>query len=332
MRKILLLMLFALCLSACGAPGAGEGPAPTPAETPVVAETPAPTPVPTPEPALSLLPDAGPLPDYIPPMGFEPVSVWEAEPFGDGGQALLYMGEETDGVTPFKVFSCFSYDTSEYLDTNSLLSTRSFSARADAAGEFSVDCGKEGRFLEPVLALSKLEGRIELSGGTLALSYTEHSLQPWADGLNSLSVRLEGWQPRIDTGTASIDSVQYLPTAFKRLPDEAMGRAMYSMPVFEEEIRAEPGSLRGLSAGSSYMDVISRIPCPIQLRRSDPRSITAPSGWYESYYGSEAGTAFATLNYRDGRPYELCICNVHHAAFYLDEELNVTEVHTGVYD
>ena len=235
-------------------------------------------------------------------------------------------------MTPFKVFSCFSYDTSEYLDTNSLLSTRSFSARADAAGEFSVDCGKEGRFLEPVLALSKLEGRIELSGGTLALSYTEHSLQPWADGLNSLSVRLEGWQPRIDTGTASIDSVQYLPTAFKRLPDEAVGRAMYSMPVFEEEIRAEPGSLRGLSAGSNYMDVISRIPCPIQLRSSDPRSIIAPSGWYESYYGSEAGTAFATLNYRDGRPYELCICNVHHAAFYLDEELNVTEVHTGVYD
>ena len=44
MRKILLLMLFALCLSACSAPGAGEGPAPTPAETP------APTPVPTPTP------------------------------------------------------------------------------------------------------------------------------------------------------------------------------------------------------------------------------------------------------------------------------------------
>ena len=31
MRKILLLVLFALCLTACGAPGAGEGPAPTPA-------------------------------------------------------------------------------------------------------------------------------------------------------------------------------------------------------------------------------------------------------------------------------------------------------------
>ena len=103
MRKILLLVLLALLLSACSAPGAGEGPAPTPAETPVVAETPAPTPVPTPEPALSLLPDAGPLPDYIPPMGFEPVSVWEAEPFGDGGQALLYMGEETDGVTPVQL-------------------------------------------------------------------------------------------------------------------------------------------------------------------------------------------------------------------------------------
>ena len=47
MRKIFLLILLALLfLSACGAPGAGEGPA----ETPVVAETPAPTPVPTPVP------------------------------------------------------------------------------------------------------------------------------------------------------------------------------------------------------------------------------------------------------------------------------------------
>ena len=50
MRKILLLVLLALLLSACGAPGAGEGPAPTAAETPVVAETPAPTPVPMPTP------------------------------------------------------------------------------------------------------------------------------------------------------------------------------------------------------------------------------------------------------------------------------------------
>ena len=162
MRKILLLVLLALLLSACSAPGAGEGlrrrrrrrrswrrrrrqhPCQRRSR----------------RSRCSLMPGRC---DYIPPMGFEPVSVWEAEPFGDGGQALLYMGEETDGVTPFKVFSCFSYDTSEYLDTNSLLSTRSFSARADAAGEFSVDCGKEGRFLEPVLALSKLEGRIELS-------------------------------------------------------------------------------------------------------------------------------------------------------------------------
>ena len=51
MRKIFLLILLALLfLSACGAPGAGEGPAPTAAETPVVAETPAPTPVATPVP------------------------------------------------------------------------------------------------------------------------------------------------------------------------------------------------------------------------------------------------------------------------------------------
>ena len=148
-----------------------------------------------------------------------------------------------------------------------------------------------------------------------------------ADGLNSLSVRLEGWQPRIDTGTASIDSVQYLPTAFKRLPDEAMGRAMYSMPVFEEEIRAEPGSLRGLSAGSNYMDVISRIPCPIQLRSSTRGASSPPRG--TKLLRQRGRDAFATLNYCDGRPYELCVCNVHHAAFYLDEELNVTDCAYG---
>ena len=52
MRKLIFLFLsFAVLLSACGAPGAGEVLAPTAAETPVVAETPAPTPAPTPTPA-----------------------------------------------------------------------------------------------------------------------------------------------------------------------------------------------------------------------------------------------------------------------------------------
>ena len=70
MRKVFLLALLALCLSACGAPGVGEGPAPTAAETPIVAETPSLTPVPTPTPAPAptpvLTPTSAPAPSCSP--------------------------------------------------------------------------------------------------------------------------------------------------------------------------------------------------------------------------------------------------------------------------
>ena len=72
MKRMIPLILALLLLAACGA---------EPAEATPTAVLATPTPAP--------MPSASPLPDYIPPMDFEPVSVWQAEPFGADGYALL---------------------------------------------------------------------------------------------------------------------------------------------------------------------------------------------------------------------------------------------------
>ena len=74
MRRLIPLILALLLMSACGA------------EAPPTAE---PTPTPTVEPTLEPLPESAPA--SLPDAGFEPESFWLAEPFGDGGKALLLM-------------------------------------------------------------------------------------------------------------------------------------------------------------------------------------------------------------------------------------------------
>ena len=206
------LILALLLLAACGAEAVEAA-----TETAVTTPTAAP------------MPEASSLPDYIPPMDFEPVSVWQAEHFC--GRALLYLGMEEDGVTPFKVYSCFTYEVVDYLDGNMLMSSRAFSAKAVDSGDFSVDCSKHGRWLEPVLGTSELTGKLSVDGDRLTLEYTGHERAAWAKDTPGFECRLSGGQPVIDSGTGENDSVQYLPTEFKRLPDEYLGRAMYWMPM-----------------------------------------------------------------------------------------------------
>ena len=324
MRKIFLLILLALLfLSACGAPGAGEGPAPTAAETPVVAETPAPTPVPTPEPALSLLPDAGPLPDYIPPMGFEPVSVWEAEPFGDGGQALLYMGEETDGVTPFKVFSCFNF-TQRPLETAFLTETSCFEAEAVADGSWHIEY-KDGWNMLVRLQTSALDGSLTIDGDMLTLSYS--SATPlFTEGQTEYS--LDSAQPKISMPKVPSDDlwlVHYLPTQFSRLDGSLLGQAMYSMPAFDIELNEAMTSLRGLKAGSSLPDILARFPNCMQI---DPRCICAPEGCEVWLYGGHNGACHMRLIYCSGdRPYMVRITAYsNYVDIILDRELMVSSI------
>lgn len=66
MKRLIPLALALLLLAACGAPAAEATPTPAP---------------------LSF---DGEQPDYIPPMDFTPVSVWQAETFGSNGRAAVY--------------------------------------------------------------------------------------------------------------------------------------------------------------------------------------------------------------------------------------------------
>ena len=167
MKRIIPFILALLLLAACDAePEAAE-------ETP-------PPPMPT----------ASPLPDYIPPMDFEPVSVWQAEHFS--GRALLYLGAEEDGVTPFKVYSCFMYEVTDYLDGNMLMGARAFCAEAADSGDFSVDCSNRGLWLEPVLGASALTGKLSVDGDRLALEYTGCELAAWAEDTPGFEYRLSG--------------------------------------------------------------------------------------------------------------------------------------------
>lgn len=311
MKKVFLIILLLMFLTSCGIYALDE--------TPASSDMPEPTPNPATQPVA--LQSPGPRPNYIPPMDFEPVSVWQAEHFC--GRALLYLGAEEDGVTPFKVYSSFTYDVVDYLDGNMLMSARAFSAKAVDSGEFSVDCGKHGLWLEPVLGASALTGRLSVDGDRLTLSYTGCERADWAEDTPGFEFSLSGGQPVIDSGTGENDSVQYLPTEFKRLPDEYLGRAMYWMPMFEEE--ASAGQIRGLGVGDTYADIVVRFPNPLEIWSRDPRSVSAPDGWYDTFYGSEAGTVFAALFYEGGVPSTVLIACCSYASFRLDKGLNITE-------
>ena len=112
MRRMLPLILALLLLTACGAPAAEATPSASPVPaSPLDLITPGTASVPietvSPERASSrAVPETMTLPD----AGFEPESYWFAEPFGDGGQALLLMSG--DGR-----FKCWYDYWFEYPDT-----------------------------------------------------------------------------------------------------------------------------------------------------------------------------------------------------------------------
>lgn len=116
MKRLVPLILALLLLTACAAEAPPEVSAPTPEPTPTVEPTP--TPVPTSAPAS--LPDAG----------FEPESFWLAEPFGDGGKALLLMA--ADGR-----FKCWYSSWHEHpeIDWINLTGGSFTEAEAEAAAE-----------------------------------------------------------------------------------------------------------------------------------------------------------------------------------------------------
>lgn len=280
--------------------------------------TPRPTPTQVTLPRLNYI-RAAEQPDYIPPMDFAPVSVWQAKPFGNGGRALLYMGAEENGEIPFKVFSSFYYELSP-LQELPLLSARSFSGKIRPDSRFDISCELTDCRLSPVHGLSELYGRADLSDETVRFSYVGYELAPWS--AQTLTVDLDACQPVIDSGDSTLDSVQYLPVEFFRLPDESLGSAMYYMPVFEEEL-LNTQNPRGLQVGDTYANLEGRLPNPFNYR--DPKSVVAPSGWYQCLYGDEASTFRALISYNI-EPEYVSVSAHSWAVFYLDEDLNITNI------
>ena len=310
MKRIAPLTLALLLLAACGAPGA-----------PVAEVTATPTAAP-----LSF---DGERPDYIPPMAFAPVSVWQAETFGSNGRALLYMGEATDGSIPFKVFAVnkFYYSVGNVPYVMSL-DCRSFSGSFRADGDcYTFDAafytGGSERYhcyLVEEACIGDISGSANISGGTLTMSYI--SASPYMDGV-SLKTDFATAAPSAECSWGEYDDLPkklYLPSSFIKLPEEQLSQAMYQMPAFVEELDSD--GFRSLGVGDSIIDILFRIPrydeyaCWDQLR-SDALSI----------YGAGAMNWFSALILanEDGK------LEVHVQAFdiityTLDEDFNIESV------
>ena len=266
MKRIIPFILIFALLTACGTPAAAPSSAPSavPSETPQ--STTAPTPALYEDLTLEHLPYEPDQPDYIPPMDFEPVSVWQAEAFGDNGRALLYIGEEENGITPFKMFVVNKF----YLSGGDIPYARSLDCRSfsgsfkgdDGVYTFDAACYTGGderyeRYLLEAACIDGISGGMNMSGNALTMTYA--SASP-CDGM-TIKTDFDAGAPNVECTRGEYGSNPrrlYLPVGFIRLPEDRLGKAMYQMPAFSEEL--EPDGLRGLGIGDSMIDALFRIP------------------------------------------------------------------------
>lgn len=278
MKRIIPLILALLLLAACGE-GVAEA-------TPTTAVTLTPVP----------MPEDSPLPDYIPPMDFEPVSVWQTEKFGSNGRALIYLGEEINGTIPFKVFSVsktYWNDGKTYVRS---LDCRSFSGNFSAGDgcytfEAAFDPGGSERYSQYLMeaaCIGEISGNADIAGNVLTMSYT--SASPYVEG-TIIDADLDSAAPHVKCRWNEYDNNPielYLPNSFIKMPGDQLGLAMYQMPAFVEEI--ESGEFRGIDVGSSIIDILSRVPRNDEYSYSDAlRSDTL------SIYGAGSMNWFSTL-------------------------------------
>ena len=281
MKRMIPLILALLLLAACGA---------EPAEATPTAVLATPTPAP--------MPSASPLPDYIPPMDFEPVSVWQAEPFGADGYALLYLGGETDGAIPFKLFSVGKtyFYWNDGVGSVRSLDCRSFSGNFSAGDgcytfEAACDSGSDERYSQYLMeaaCVGEVSGSADIAGNVLTMSYT--SALPYVEG-TVMEAYLDSAAPHVVCrwNEDDPDPIElYLPYSFTKMPEEQLGSAMYQMPAFVEEIGA--GGFRGIDVGSSLIDILSRVP------RNDEHSyLDGLRSDALSIYGAGSMNWFSTL-------------------------------------
>ena len=319
MKRIIPLILALLLLAACGAEAAEATPTSEPTE---IAET-----------APALLSEAKELTEYVPPLDFEPLSVWRAEPFGIDGEAVLYLGE-----TRFKVFTYYANGHEA-----GLTESRAFSA--DVSGcVFTVDLAINKGGSLPIPGVTALSGEIRQEDGRLLLSYTDAET-------DAAEVELAGGV----VTRASGDGTQYLPLEFYELTGDEAALTMYSMPVCADEMSWCPNSgdtaflykkdycyltddpkyapgLRGIELGDSFADIAARLPNGLD-ENFDPRVLSPDAvelcqGEHELVlYGCSAGYSRAALVYLDGVPaYVTVLAIASSVDYFFDENLEICAI------
>lgn len=259
MKRLVPLNLALLLLTACAAEAPPEVSAPTPEPTPTVEPTP--TPVPTSAPAS--LPDAG----------FEPESFWLAEPFGDGGKALLLMA--ADGR-----FKCWYSSWHEHpeIDWINLTGGSFTEAEAEAAAEGealtleyaeSWDSPRPERF-----AAATYE---EALAAFLDMPYNDEVVLPVPERVSRAD-----WEAT--PGVTPLGADDWARN-YEYLGAEVIYQGFdktLRLGGFTAESPDFPFTVRGLGIGSSLDDVLSRFPDGPAARWSDPES-------YRCLYGGSIG-------------------------------------------
>ena len=234
MRRLIPLILALLLLAACGA------------EAPPTAE---PTPTPTVEPTLEPLPESAPA--ALPDAGFEPESFWLAEPFGEGGKALLLMSG--DGR-----FKCWHSSWREHPEHGGLYLTGGSFTEAEA----------EARVEENALALEYAESRDGPAPERFAAASYEEALAAFLDmpyndeAVLPVPERVSRADWEATPGVTPLEAderyrrYEYLGAV---VTYEYWGDTLI-LDGFTAETSDFPFAVRGLGIGSSLDEVFSRFP------------------------------------------------------------------------
>ena len=281
------------------------------------------------------MPEAGPIelnkqpPDILPPAGFEPDAYWLAEPYGDGGEALLLSRELADGGVEFKCwYSVFTvYENEGFSERN--LTTDTFSAATSPDGSFCI-YEREG------------ELTLALSGDTLEISYP-------GDELYSYMPR-RFYAVTEDEARSAWRGMPYNREARIPLPNMSSRAQLLATPgivaigdsesyqlggmhfAYRNDYKleyiqvTEPGtgfSVRGIDVGSSAEEVLASLPGGISEMPcvADDGAITL--------YGTDgfnSSRAFICQNQTGETAFYLLDCCRSHMYIYIDETGTVTRI------
>ena len=183
----------------------------------------------SPEPVESATPEheeiiepvaAGPV--ELPDVGFEAASMWYADGFGDGGRAVLFLGEPSDGTMDMALYMSQRYYTRH---------TEDISTSNTDAPSYSLSAASEGdgwRF-----ELDGFSVYLEADDAELTLLYSNPTGNPdlTPDGEGGPTRLYEyGWYRK------HFNAELYYPTRFSRLSSDDAPTVWWDMPMYAGEI------------------------------------------------------------------------------------------------